>query len=97
MAQEKPQEVEDLIRLNDLNEGSLLWTLRTRYDGDKIYVGVLSSLVDVTDIHWTDDCINQPVQEVTTVWHRDFGQVQRRCRGATPTSVCCCKQGMSHM
>lgn len=28
---EEPENVEDLIRLNDLNEGSLLWTLRERY------------------------------------------------------------------
>lgn len=40
-AHEEPENVDDLIRLNDLNEGSLLWTLRERYSEDVpvIYVG----------------------------------------------------------
>lgn len=42
-AREDPENVEDLIRLNDLNEGSLLWTLRERYSEEvpAIYVRTL--------------------------------------------------------
>ncbi|XP_023929919.1 unconventional myosin-XV-like [Lingula anatina] len=39
--------VDDMITLNDLNEGSLLWNLKIRYEREQIYTYVGSILVAV--------------------------------------------------
>lgn len=35
-----PEGLDDMICLNDLNEGSLLWNLKTRYENNQIYVSI---------------------------------------------------------
>jgi hypothetical protein len=60
---ETPENVDDLIRLNDLNEGSLLWVLRRRYSEETplIYVRVVVRALTSIDLHWTHGSLRKSI------------------------------------
>lgn len=67
-------DIDDMICLNELNEASMLWNLKLRYEKNLIYVCLSSSFITATkviyylsiykDIHWKYINSRESVQDV---------------------------------
>ncbi len=92
----KFEKCEDMANLTYLNEASVLWNLKARYQANLIYVSKyvtccygFKEIILIADLLWFVLRGREPVQEVPHL-HPDHGQVvlgQEEERGSAP-SVC---------